>query len=85
MTDPHDESSRPILEAVGLVREFGGRRAVDGVDVAGRAGEGLGLFGPNLVLGVAIFGLLDSGVFIKGSNRRQQTSTALRKRATVTS
>jgi NADH-quinone oxidoreductase subunit H len=45
----------------------------------------LGLFGVNLVVGLLVFGLLDSGVFIKGSNRRQQTSKALAKRATVTS
>ena len=44
----------------------------------------LALFGVNVVLGLLIFGLLDSGVFIKGSNRRQQTSKALAKRATVT-
>ena len=46
--------------------------------------RGLALFGVNVVLGLLIFGLLDSGVFIKGSNRRQQTSKALAKRATVT-
>jgi NADH-quinone oxidoreductase subunit H len=45
--------------------------------------KSLVLFGLNLVLGVAIFGLLDSGVFIKGSNRRQLTSEA-RARAAVT-
>jgi NADH-quinone oxidoreductase subunit H len=44
----------------------------------------LALFGVNVVLGLLVFGLLDSGVFIKGSNRRQQTSKALTKRATVT-
>src|SRR5215213_2772289 len=44
----------------------------------------LALFGVNVVLAVLVFGLLDSGVFIKGSNRRQQTSKALAKRATVT-
>jgi NADH-quinone oxidoreductase subunit H len=45
----------------------------------------LALFGVNVVVGLLVFGLLDSGVFIKGSNRRQQTSKALAKRATVTS
>jgi NADH-quinone oxidoreductase subunit H len=44
----------------------------------------LALFGVNVVLGLLIFGLLDSGAFIKGSNRRQQTSKALAKRATLT-
>ena len=44
----------------------------------------LALFGVNVVLGLLIFGLLDSGAFIKGSNRRQQTSKALAKRTTVT-
>jgi NADH-quinone oxidoreductase subunit H len=44
----------------------------------------LALFGVNVVVGLLVFGLLDSGIFIKGSNRQQQTSTALAKRATVT-
>jgi len=44
----------------------------------------LALFGVNVVVGLLVFGLLDRGVFIKGSNRRQQTSKALAKRATVT-
>jgi heme exporter protein A len=37
----------PVLEATGLVRAFGSRRAVDGVDVSVGAGECLVLFGPN--------------------------------------
>ena len=36
-----------LLEARGLVRHFGGIRAVDGVDLAIRAGEIRGLIGPN--------------------------------------
>ncbi len=44
----------------------------------------LGLFGVNVVMGLLVFGLLDSGVFIKGSNRRQQLSQAPPERATVT-
>jgi heme exporter protein A len=37
----------PLLEAAGLTRAFGTRRAVDGVDLALAAGEALALFGPN--------------------------------------
>jgi heme exporter protein A len=37
----------PLLEAAGLVRAFGSRRAVDGVSVALAPGEALALFGPN--------------------------------------
>jgi len=44
----------------------------------------LALFGVSAVMGLLVFGLLDSGVFIKGSNRRQQTSAARPGRATVT-
>jgi NADH-quinone oxidoreductase subunit H len=44
----------------------------------------LALFGVSVVMGLLVFGLLDSGVFIKGSNRRQQTSAARPGRATVT-
>jgi lipooligosaccharide transport system ATP-binding protein len=37
----------PLLEARGLVKHLGGRRVVDGVDLACRAGEIHGLLGPN--------------------------------------
>ncbi|MEP7175556.1 MAG: NADH-quinone oxidoreductase subunit NuoH [Gemmatimonadales bacterium] len=43
----------------------------------------LALFGVNIVAGVLVFGLLDNGTFIKGSNRRQLASKRLAKRATV--
>jgi NADH-quinone oxidoreductase subunit H len=46
--------------------------------------ESLALFGVNVVLGLLVFGLLDSGAFIKGSNRRQQTPEVRPERATVT-
>jgi NADH-quinone oxidoreductase subunit H len=44
----------------------------------------LALFGVNIVVGLLVFGFLDSGAFIKGSNRRQQAARALEKRAEVT-
>ncbi|MEV4619865.1 ABC transporter ATP-binding protein [Asanoa sp. NPDC049573] len=38
---------RPLIEATGLVKRFGGFTAVDGIDVAVRAGEAFGFLGPN--------------------------------------
>jgi NADH-quinone oxidoreductase subunit H len=35
--------------------------------------EALALFGVNVVAGLLVFGLLDSGVFVRGSGRRQAT------------
>jgi heme exporter protein A len=40
-------ASQPVVVATGLVRTFGGRRAVDDVSVELEAGECLALFGPN--------------------------------------
>ncbi|HVE93476.1 MAG TPA: ATP-binding cassette domain-containing protein [Acidimicrobiales bacterium] len=37
----------PVLEAAGVSVAFGGRRALDGVDLVLHAGESLGLIGPN--------------------------------------
>jgi heme exporter protein A len=40
-------TSTPVVQAEGLVRSFGGRRAVDSVSFTLRAGDCLALFGPN--------------------------------------
>ena len=45
LTRPH--TGTPVCETVALVRRFGRRRAVDGVDLTIAAGECLALFGPN--------------------------------------
>ncbi|MFI0976107.1 ATP-binding cassette domain-containing protein [Streptomyces sp. NPDC021093] len=37
----------PVIKTEGLTREFGGRRAVDGLDIEVRPGEIFGLLGPN--------------------------------------
>jgi heme exporter protein A len=44
MQQPH---VNPVCETVALVRRFGRRRAVSGIDLTIRAGECLALFGPN--------------------------------------
>jgi len=79
---------RPVLMPLALAYIMVICTAIYGIEhVAGITDpklRSLALFGVNVVLGLLIFGLLDSGVFIKGSNRRQQTSKALAKRATVT-
>ena len=46
-TAPTVSTSNPVVEAEGLVRTFGGRRAVDDVGFSIGAGECLALFGPN--------------------------------------
>jgi len=43
----HHPAAPALVEARGLARAFGTRRAVDGVDLALGAGECLALFGPN--------------------------------------
>ena len=46
--------------------------------------EGLALFGLSVVLAVLVFGLLDSGIFIRGSARQRHSLNARARRATVT-
>ncbi|WBB49622.1 ABC transporter ATP-binding protein [Verrucosispora sp. WMMA2044] len=40
-------TGRPLIQAQGLVKRFGGFTAVDGIDVEVRAGEAFGFLGPN--------------------------------------
>jgi hypothetical protein len=42
------------------------------------------LFGLNIPVAVLVFGLLDSGVFIRGSGRQRRILDAPARRATVT-
>jgi ABC-type multidrug transport system ATPase subunit len=44
--DPN-ASDEPVLLAAGLVKQFAGRRVVDGVDLRCQAGQVLGLLGTN--------------------------------------
>jgi heme exporter protein A len=45
--DPAVSAAAPVCETRGLIRRFGRRRAVDGVDLRISAGECVALFGPN--------------------------------------
>jgi NADH-quinone oxidoreductase subunit H len=47
--------------------------------------QGLALFGLNILVAILVFGLLDSGVFIRGSGRQRQPLHARARRASVTS
>jgi branched-chain amino acid transport system ATP-binding protein len=51
-------SGAPLIEARGLVKQFGGLRAVDDMSIALRRGEMLGLIGPNGAGKTTLFSLL---------------------------
>ncbi|MEU8358336.1 ABC transporter ATP-binding protein [Nonomuraea sp. NPDC048882] len=55
---PHDAGSVPVLRARGLVREFRGFRAVDGVDLDVAEGSVHALVGPNGAGKTTLFNLL---------------------------
>jgi lipopolysaccharide export system ATP-binding protein len=46
-TGPADEHSPLLIQTHGLVKQYGGRRVVNGVDIHVRAGEVVGLLGKN--------------------------------------
>ncbi len=48
----------PLIEGIGLIREFGGVRAVDGMSLALGRGEIVGLIGPNGAGKTTLFNLL---------------------------
>ena len=47
MTSPAPAATRPLIEAVGLSKRFGGFQAVDDVDFSVARGESFGFLGPN--------------------------------------
>jgi branched-chain amino acid transport system ATP-binding protein len=77
----------PILEATGLVRQFGGLVAVDCIDLAVIPGEIVGLFGPNGAGKTTLFNLIagavrpDKGKVVLDGEDITQWSTPRRARA----
>ena len=57
-TDLAYDTAPPPLEAQGLTKVFGGLRAVDGMSIALKKGEKLGLIGPNGAGKTTLFNLL---------------------------
>ena len=46
-TAPQNDADQPLIQTRGLVKQYGGRRVVNGVDIHVRAGEVVGLLGKN--------------------------------------
>ena len=55
---PNASTGAPVIEGRDLVKQFGGLRAVDGMSIALRPGEMLGLIGPNGAGKTTLFNLL---------------------------
>jgi branched-chain amino acid transport system ATP-binding protein len=72
-----------VLEAVGVVRRYGGVAAVDGVDLSARAGEITALIGPNGAGKTTMFACLAGTEPVDGGRvlLRGQDVTALRPEA----
>lgn len=56
--DRAEASARPLVEARSLVKQFGGLRAVDGMSIALKSGEMIGLIGPNGAGKTTMFNLM---------------------------
>jgi branched-chain amino acid transport system ATP-binding protein len=55
---PNASAGAPVIEGRDLIKQFGGLRAVDGMSIALRRGEMLGLIGPNGAGKTTLFNLL---------------------------
>jgi len=70
-------TSTPVVHAEGLVRSFGGRRAVDGVSFTLRGGDCLALFGPNGAGKTTLLRLL-AGLLAPGQGTVQVNGVSLK-------
>ena len=76
-TDSKLSACPPVVEAEGLVRAFGGRRAVDGVSFTLDAGDCLALFGPNGAGKTTLLRLL-AGLLSPSAGRCRVSGTSVR-------